>query len=123
MSELKRAYDTPDALFLKFLELVRASYAHNYPLSQFALLLGTTEAKLNEQAKLHAGKTAQNVIYGLIVSEAKRLLTYENLTVKEGDYLYTPPGFKHSVKSETGCTILFIVPEEVEILQDKDEKA
>ena len=33
-----------------------------------------------------------------------------------GDYLYTPPGAKHSVFSKTGCVILLIVPEEVEIL-------
>ncbi|OGU64536.1 MAG: anti-sigma factor [Stygiobacter sp. RIFOXYC12_FULL_38_8] len=33
-----------------------------------------------------------------------------------GDYLYTPPGGKHSVFSKTGCVILLIVPEEVEIL-------
>ena len=76
----------PDALFLKFLELVRASFKHNYPLSQFATMLGTTEAKLNEQSKLHTGRTAQNVIYGLIASEAKRLLTYQNLSVKEVAY-------------------------------------
>jgi quercetin dioxygenase-like cupin family protein len=40
----------------------------------------------------------------------------ENTLLKQGDYLYTPPGFKHAVKTETGCEILFIVPEEVEIL-------
>jgi quercetin dioxygenase-like cupin family protein len=34
-----------------------------------------------------------------------------------GDYLYTPPGFKHAVKTETGCEMIFIVPEEVEILE------
>ena len=34
-----------------------------------------------------------------------------------GDYLYTPPGFKHSVKTETGCEMIFIIPEEVEILE------
>jgi quercetin dioxygenase-like cupin family protein len=33
-----------------------------------------------------------------------------------GDYLYTPPGCKHAVKSERGCVVLFIVPQEVEIL-------
>jgi quercetin dioxygenase-like cupin family protein len=42
--------------------------------------------------------------------------TLENMTLKTGDYLYTPPGFKHSVTSKTGCTLLFIIPEEVEIL-------
>jgi AraC family transcriptional regulator, transcriptional activator of pobA len=77
----------PDALFLKFLEAVRNNFEHNYPLSEFAKMLGTTETKLNEQAKLHAGKTAQNVIYGLIASEAKRLLTYENRSVKEVAYI------------------------------------
>jgi AraC family transcriptional regulator, transcriptional activator of pobA len=76
----------PDALFLKFLEAVRSNFEYNYPLSQFAKMLGTTEIKLNELAKFHAGKTAQNVIYGLIASEAKRLLTYGDLSVKEVAY-------------------------------------
>lgn len=34
----------------------------------------------------------------------------------KGDYLYTPPAFKHSVKTDIGCIILFKVPEEVEIV-------
>jgi AraC family transcriptional regulator, transcriptional activator of pobA len=76
----------PDALFLKFLEAVRNNFEHNYTLAQFAKMLGVTEIKLNELAKLHAGKTAQNVIYGLIASEAKRLLTYDDLSVKEVAY-------------------------------------
>lgn len=76
----------PDALFLKFLELVRGNFEHNYTLANFAEILGTTEAKLNEQSKLHAGKTAQNVIFNLIVSEAKRLLLYESQSVKEVAY-------------------------------------
>lgn len=76
----------PDALFLKFLELVRNNFEHNYTLSHFAKMLNTTEAKLNELSRLHAGKTAQNVIYGLIISEAKRLLTYEKTSVKEVAY-------------------------------------
>lgn len=41
----------------------------------------------------------------------------ENVTLKQGDYLYTPKGFKHSVTSTTGCTMLFVIPEEVEILK------
>jgi AraC family transcriptional regulator, transcriptional activator of pobA len=76
----------PDALFLKFLESVRANFEHNFPLSRYAEMLGTTELKLNEQSKLHTGRTAQNVIYGLIASEAKRLLAYQNLSVKEVAY-------------------------------------
>jgi quercetin dioxygenase-like cupin family protein len=42
--------------------------------------------------------------------------TVEGAHLIEGDYLYTPPGFKHSVRTDTGCTLLFMIPEEVEIL-------
>lgn len=76
----------PDALFLKFLESIRNHFSENNPVSRFADLLGTTEAKLNEVSKLHTSKTAQNVIYSLTVSEAKRLLLYEKLSVKEIAY-------------------------------------
>jgi AraC family transcriptional regulator, transcriptional activator of pobA len=76
----------PDALFLKFLELVRDNFERNYTLADFAQMLGTTEGKLNEQSKLHAGKTAQNVIFNLTISEAKRLLLYESQSVKEVAY-------------------------------------
>jgi quercetin dioxygenase-like cupin family protein len=34
----------------------------------------------------------------------------------QGDYLYTPPGFKHAVRTDTGCVVLFNVPQEVEII-------
>ena len=34
-----------------------------------------------------------------------------------GDYLYTAPGETHSAFSKTGCVLLFVVPEEVEILK------
>ncbi|MBK7105086.1 MAG: helix-turn-helix domain-containing protein [Ignavibacteriae bacterium] len=73
----------PDAIFLKFLEFVRANFDKNLQLSEIANKLKTTELKLNELSKKFAGKTAQNIIYGLITSEAQRLLIYENLSVKE----------------------------------------
>ncbi len=76
----------PDALFLKFLEAVRGNFKKNFTVKQIAASLSTTEAKLNEVSKLHTGKTAQNVIYGLVASEAKRLFTYEKLSVKEVAY-------------------------------------
>lgn len=34
----------------------------------------------------------------------------------KGDYLFTPPTFKHSVKTDIGCVIFFRVPKEVEII-------
>ena len=97
----------PDALFLKFLELVRANYENKYVLSQYASMLHTTVAKLNAQAKTHTGKTAQNVIYGLIASEAKRLLTYQNLSIKEVAYklgFSDPFYFSNFFKKHTGIS-------------------
>lgn len=84
-SKIKRGDEIwkPNALFLKFLEAVRNNFEFNYSILQFSEMLGTTELKLNELAKLHAGKTAQSVVHGLTISEAKRLLRYENLSVKE----------------------------------------
>lgn len=47
----------------------------------------------------------------------------ENAILHGGDYLYTPPNFKHSVRSETGCTMLLVIPAEVELLSGlKDKK-
>jgi quercetin dioxygenase-like cupin family protein len=40
----------------------------------------------------------------------------EKITLSAGDYLYTPVNFKHSVTTKTGCAMLLVVPEEVEIL-------
>jgi len=43
----------------------------------------------------------------------------EEIYVLEGevrDYLYAPPSSTHSAFSKTGCVMLFVVPEEVEIL-------
>ena len=76
----------PEALFLQFLEFVRNNFEHNYSLKSIAEQLKTSELKLNELAKKHAGKTAQNVIYGLLISEAQRILQYENKSVKEVAY-------------------------------------
>ncbi|WP_229239811.1 helix-turn-helix domain-containing protein [Echinicola soli] len=92
----------PEALFLRFLEVVRNNFEQNFTLKEIALRLQTTERKLNELAKLHAGKTAQNVIYGLVISEAKRILQYQDKSIKEvafmlgfQDQYYFSKFFKH----------------------------
>lgn len=76
----------PSALFLKFLDAVRSNFENQLTLADYAAMLDTTYAKLNALARQHAGKTAQMVIQGLVSSEAKRMLTYENLSVKEVAY-------------------------------------
>lgn len=41
---------------------------------------------------------------------------FNETTLSAGDYLYTPVGCKHAVSTKIGCTLLFVIPEEVEIL-------
>ncbi|MEO6538140.1 MAG: cupin domain-containing protein [Ferruginibacter sp.] len=57
----------------------------------------------------HPGGEEIFVLEGDATLEGEKLLA--------GDYLYTAPNFKHSVHSENGCVLLFVVPEEVEILK------
>ena len=38
------------------------------------------------------------------------------LELSAGDYLYTPPNGRHAVSTKEGCVLLFIVPDEVQIL-------
>jgi AraC family transcriptional activator of pobA len=98
----------PDALFLRFLEMIRDHFPENYSVAQFAEQLQTSEAKLNEVSKLHTGKTAQNVVYSLLISEAKRLLIYrEDLSVKEMAYqlgFNDPFYFSNFFKKHTGLS-------------------
>ena len=98
----------PEALFLRFLEFVRNNFEYNYTLSEIAVRLKTTELKLNELAKRHTGKTAQNVIYGLIISEAKRILHYQpRLFIKEVAHQLgfdDPFYFTKFFKNHTGLT-------------------
>lgn len=73
----------PDALFLKFLEALMANFGAKPSVAELAEKLKTTPAVLNRNSKIHTGRTAQAVIYSLTAAEAKRLLTFEKLSVKE----------------------------------------
>ena len=97
----------PEALFLRFIEQVRAHFSEGLPLSKHADLLGTTELKLNELAKKYTGKTAQMVIYGLTTSEARRMLRYGNHSIKEVAFLLgfnDPFYFSNFFKKHTGVS-------------------
>lgn len=50
----------------------------------------------------------------ILVLEGSCIIHHTTLT--QGDYLYTPPTGKHSVKSETGCLLFLSIPEEVVLM-------
>lgn len=73
----------PDALFLNFLNTVRDTFAERLTIKEYAAKLNITEQKLNELAKKNSGETTQQLINDMIILEAKRLLNYEHLNVKQ----------------------------------------
>jgi len=48
-------------------------------------------------------------------------VTFGRDHLSAGDFLYTAPSGKHWVRSDSGCVALFVVPEEVEILNPGTE--
>jgi quercetin dioxygenase-like cupin family protein len=56
----------------------------------------------------HPGGEEIYVLEGSVVIEGAEL--------SAGDYLYTPPGYRHGVRTDTGCVLLLVIPMEVEIL-------
>jgi len=67
------------------------------------------EAGASYPNHLHPGGEEIFVLEGEVRSAKDEL--------KAGDYLYMPPESTHSVFSKNGCTLLFVVPEEVVILK------
>ncbi len=76
----------PDALFLQFLNLVRDNFEKRLTIKEYAKALNISEQKLNELTKKNTNEKTQQLIYDLIILEAKRLFNYENLNVKQVAY-------------------------------------
>jgi AraC family transcriptional regulator, transcriptional activator of pobA len=79
----KRPLYQPNALFLKFLNLIRDNFQAHYTIKQIAEQLGISEAKLTELCKTITNESPQQIINNIYVLEAKRLFRYQRLTVKE----------------------------------------
>ncbi|RAV97927.1 helix-turn-helix domain-containing protein [Pseudochryseolinea flava] len=73
----------PDAVFLHFLKIVRDTFSKRLTVKEYAAQMNITEQKLNELTKKNTGETTQQLINDLIVLEAKRLLNYEDMNVKQ----------------------------------------
>lgn len=68
---------------LRFRELVDRDFRSHQPIEAYASRLGLTSPHLNRICREHLGDTALGVIHQRIVLEAKRYLTFTNLSAKE----------------------------------------
>ena len=96
-----------ETLINKFLQLVEMHYFEWHSLSYYKQLLGVTESKLGKITKKHLGYTPLQIIHNRLLLEAKRLLFFQEKSVKEIAYelgFNYPSNFTHFIKSKTGFT-------------------
>jgi len=92
---------------LQFRQLLEQQYTHHQRVSDYAALLQVTPMQLNKLCKKYSGQTAQQLIHGKILSEARRLLIYSNYTIAEIGYglnFSDPANFNRFFKRLTGIS-------------------
>lgn len=88
-------------LYRQFMEMLSENFRSHHAVKTYADRLNTTPRKLSVACKLCSGSRAKELIRGQIVAEAKRLLQFSSMTVKEIGYelhFTTPEQFSHFFK-------------------------
>ncbi len=92
--------------YLKFRRALKDNFKELKKVKDYAELLNMTERSLNDLCKAHSGKSASEVIYDLLIMEAKRLLR-TGISVKETAYALNfddPAHFSKFFKNKTGSS-------------------
>jgi AraC family transcriptional regulator, transcriptional activator of pobA len=74
------------AVYLHFMALLEVEFRQHRPVTYVADVLRTTPKRLNAALMAQTGQTASELLTDRLVLEAKRLLTYTSLSVKEVAY-------------------------------------
>ncbi len=81
LENVEKSKDT--SFFYKFLDLLNEQKTLKNNIEYYASLLNTTPQNLNASCKKECEKTASEVLSEYLISEAKRLLIYTDLTIVE----------------------------------------
>lgn len=73
----------PDALMLRFLDLVRSDFQERPTTASLAKRLGVSVATLDDACRRSTNESPQQLRDDLVVLEARRMLRYHGLSVKE----------------------------------------
>ncbi|MBP6562945.1 MAG: 4-hydroxyphenylacetate catabolism regulatory protein HpaA [Neisseriaceae bacterium] len=71
------------AIFRKFLALIEEHYTEHLPIAYYARLLNLTEGRLNKICRTIANASSKQLIFERLAQEAKYLLSYTSLSIKE----------------------------------------
>ena len=80
------ADDRGYALMLRYRDLIEERFRDEHRVEFYADRLGVTASRLNAVCKARLGTTASGLLYGRIITEAKRWLIYTGMTAAEIGY-------------------------------------
>ncbi len=95
------------AILIAFQHLLDEKYMHEHLVHHYANELHITEKKLSGITKKHLGSSPLQVIHNRLLLEAKRLLIFENVPLKEIAFTLgfdSPASFSHFIRKKTGQT-------------------
>ncbi|MEY4488805.1 MAG: hypothetical protein RIQ79_1313, partial [Verrucomicrobiota bacterium] len=75
-----------NSLSIRFRQALEEQFPRLLKVSDYAALLHTSRTQLNNDLRLHTGRTASELIHDRLLLEAKRLLLYSDSTVSEIAY-------------------------------------
>lgn len=78
--------DKHTELFRQYMQLIDLYYSEHWTLSDYAKQLNVTEIHLNEICQKMASTSAKKMVFTRLAQEAKYLLTYTRLSIKEIAY-------------------------------------
>lgn len=73
-------------IFRRFTDLIDDHYTEHWSLSSYDAALGVSESRLNQISRKIANSPPKKLINDRLMQEAKRFLSFSNLTVKEISY-------------------------------------
>ncbi|WP_432695040.1 4-hydroxyphenylacetate catabolism regulatory protein HpaA [Marinobacterium sp. YM272] len=94
-------------LFHGFSDLIEEHYRDHWQLPRYTETLGISESRLNQLCQRISNRSPKKLIHDRIIREAKRLLTFSNLTSNEICYelgFADPAYFSRFFKKHTGVT-------------------
>ncbi len=93
--------------FRKFSNLIQECFKEHWQLSAYASSLGISESRLHQVCQRIADQSPKKIVHDRLVQEAKRLLTFTNLSSSEICYqlgFSDPAYFSRFFKRNTGLT-------------------
>ena len=96
-----------DPLYMQFINMVESNFLKWHTVTSYAMELNVTEYKLAAHTKRFSGFTPLQIIHNRIVLEAKRLIFFKNISIKEIAYelgFNYPNNFAQFIKNKTGFT-------------------